>query len=388
MIGAPRTVLLVDDDAAARLLYARSLPGALPEFQIVTAPNGAEALAVLAERPIEVLVTDLHMPVMDGFQLLAHVRERYPNLGVVVLSSMPPEQVARTAPNLATYRRVPKPVPPAALAAHVRAAAEERVRGHIAEAPLAPLLHLLAIERSTCALLVRSGARKGRLHFRDGELVNAYAFELDRDGEAAARYLLAWDRASVDFERSLHNHVRTVRTPLDELLLDVARERDERTRDASAGPSDEPDASAGPSVEAPSLVAPRPPVVSPLTAVGSDARPIATPATSAAGDATAVTSRLDHALGALADAFAALRQRSRALPGQLDPTLREAEAAAQRPLVAIAGPGDPAHEVDTRLAELARRLAERAAHLERAALDTPAAAPTWAATRAATRSNR
>ena len=101
-------------------------------------------------------------------------------------------------------------------------------------APLAPLLHLLQLERSTCSLLVRSGARKGRLHFRAGELVNAYAFELDVDGEAAARHLLAWERATIDFERSLHNHVRGIHTPLAELLLDVAREQDERERDRTA----------------------------------------------------------------------------------------------------------------------------------------------------------
>lgn len=337
MIQAPRTVLVVDDDAAARRLYELTLAPQLPEFAIVVAENGAEALEVLAAQPVEVMVTDLHMPVMDGFELLARVRERHPNVGVIVLSSMDPERVATSAPRLGSYRRVAKPISAADLAAQVRAAAEERVRGHIAEAPLAPLLQLLQLERSTCALLVRSGTRKGRLHFRNGELVNAYAFELDKDGEAAARHLLAWDRATVDFERSLHNHVRRIHTPLAELLLDVAREHDEfRRGPARSAPSTRPDAAAAPS-------------------------------------------DLDAALGRLSSALGHLRARGASVADRLAPAHAAAEDAAARGLM----PTAPMHvqAPDARLAELASHLAERAQVLGDAlAADAPRT-PTWSEAR-------
>jgi CheY-like chemotaxis protein len=342
MIQAPRTVLVVDDDEAARKLYAVSLARHLPEFAIVVVEHGAAALEVLAARPVEVLVTDLHMPVMDGFELLANVRERHPNLGVIVLSSMDPERVADSAPRLGSYRRVAKPITAADLAAQVRAAAEERVRGHIAEVPLAPLLQLLQLEGSTCSLLVRSGARKGRLHFRNGELVNAYAFELDVDGEAAARHLLAWERATVDFERSLHNHVRGIRTPLAELLIDVAREQDERAHEQDERGRDRVAARA----------------VHPTATAPSD---------------------LDAALARLSTALGSLRDRGAAVAQHLAPARAVAEEAAARsddPHAAL-----PAVEatqmLDARLAELARHLAERARVLgDDLAADVPAA-PTW-----------
>ena len=351
MIQAPRTVLVVDDDAVARTLYERALAPHLPEFALVIVDHGAAALEVLAARPVEVLVTDLHMPVMNGFELLAHVRERHPNMGVIVLSSMDPEHVADSAPRLGSYRRVLKPIAPADLAAQVRAAAEERVQGHIAEVPLAPLLQLLQLEGSTCSLLVRSGARKGRLHFRNGELVNAYAFELDTDGEAAARHLLAWERATVDFERSLHNHVRSVRTPLAELLIDVAREQDERDRDRTAGVAPEPRAQAA---------APVAPATAPAPA------PTPTPTLGAALD------RLSSALGAL-------RARGSAVAEQLEPARSLAVEAERRhvdpraPLPTV----ESARVLDARLADLARHLAERAHVLgDDLAADLPPA-PTW-----------
>lgn len=334
MIRTPRTVLVVDDDAAARRLYELTLATHLPEFALVVVEHGVAALEVLAAQPVEVMVTDLHMPVMDGFELLARVRERHPNLGVIVLSSMDPERVAASAPRLGSYRRVAKPISPADLAAQVRAAAEERVRGHIAEVPLAPLLQLLELERSTCSLLVRSGARKGRLHFRDGALVNAYAFELDVDGEAAARHLLAWDRATIDFERSLHNHVRGVHTPLATLLIDVARERDELERD----------------------------------------RHDPTPhATHRAADSAP---NLDLALGRLSSALADLRDRGTRVAERLEPARATAADAARRGHATHA-PALQAPALDAGLAELARHLAARAAVLgDPSALEGPPT-PTW-----------
>lgn len=338
MIQAPRTVLVVDDDATARRLYELTLAPHLPEFTIVLVEHGAAALEVLAAQPVEVLVTDLQMPVMDGFELLARVRERHANLGVIVLSNMDPDLVADSAPRLGSYRRVAKPIAAADLAAQVRAAAEERVRGHIAEVPLAPLLQLLQLERSTCSLLVRSGARKGRLHFRTGELVNAYAFELDADGEAAARHLLAWERATVDFERSLHNHVQRIHTPLAELLIDVAREQDEHDRDATSA-------------------SPRP---------SYDATP---------------PHDLDAALGRLSSALGDLRARGTAVAAHLTPARAAAEDAARRGgLEATAAPV-PDLAPDARLAELARHLAERARVLgDEPGADLPAT-PTWIAAR-------
>ncbi len=336
MIQAPRTVLVVDDDAAARRVYELTLASQLPEFAIVIVKHGAEALEVLAAQPVEVMVTDLHMPIMDGFELLARVRERHPNLGVIVLSSMDPERVATSAPRLGSYRRVAKPIAAAELAAQIRAAAEERVRGHIAEVPLAPLLQLLQLERSTCSLLVRSGTRKGRLHFRAGELVNAYAFELDVDGESAARHLLAWERATIDFERSLHNHMQHIHTPLAELLIDVAREQDELRRDQDA-PTD-PDR---------------------------------------AGEVAATNpSSLDAALGRLSSALGGLRAQGTTVAGRLAPARTAAEDAVQRGLTPTA---PPMHVpmLDARLAELARHLAERADVLgEELAAEHPPI-PTW-----------
>jgi CheY-like chemotaxis protein len=234
VISSPKTVLVADDEYAVRRLMQEGLPFHLPEFEVAAVADGQEAIDYLSSRPVDVVVTDIAMPVKDGFAVLAHVRNHHPNLPVVVLTAADVEGIHRDAPRLGVLRVVQKPASAAQVARHVLDARAETVRGRMTGVPLTTLLQLLQLERKTCSLFVRSGERRGRLHFRSGELVNAYAFELDRDGEEAARYLLALDDVTIDFERSLHNHLRRIHTPLATLLIDVVRTADEQRRDAEA----------------------------------------------------------------------------------------------------------------------------------------------------------
>jgi YesN/AraC family two-component response regulator len=65
----------------------RMLRAAEPDWLISTANNGREALAKLAGQKADVVVTDLHMPVMDGFQLLAQLERSHPETIRIVHSS-------------------------------------------------------------------------------------------------------------------------------------------------------------------------------------------------------------------------------------------------------------------------------------------------------------
>lgn len=231
-----KTVLVVDDEPSVRTLLREALPRHLEGFSVATAVNGVEAINYMRSQRVDVLVTDVHMPVMDGFELLAYVRNHHPNMPVVVLSVMAPEDVEAGAPGLGVLRVLRKPASPAHIARHVSEASNDIVKGRMTGVPLVSLLELMRTERKSCSLLVRSGDEKGRLHFLSGELVNAYAFSLDVDGEEAARHLLGLDIVTIDFERSLHNHERRIDTPMTTLLLEVATLRDEeRHRSGSDG---------------------------------------------------------------------------------------------------------------------------------------------------------
>jgi DNA-binding NarL/FixJ family response regulator len=68
-------ILLVDDDRLLLASIARILRVERPQWELATAQDGAEALRILRTDPVDLLVTDLHMPGVDGMALLAAVRE-------------------------------------------------------------------------------------------------------------------------------------------------------------------------------------------------------------------------------------------------------------------------------------------------------------------------
>lgn len=80
-------VMVVDDSAVVRGLISRQL-SADPAISVVaTAANGELALAELNKRPIDVIVLDVEMPVMDGMAALAEIRIRYPTVKVLMAST-------------------------------------------------------------------------------------------------------------------------------------------------------------------------------------------------------------------------------------------------------------------------------------------------------------
>lgn len=77
-------ILYVDDEKANRVVFQQSLIG---DFNIVTAVDGPNALEILEQREVAVVVTDMRMPAMDGEQLLRIVRERWPQTIRIVVTA-------------------------------------------------------------------------------------------------------------------------------------------------------------------------------------------------------------------------------------------------------------------------------------------------------------
>lgn len=72
------TVLVVDDDASTRFVLSRSLEGL--GLRAVTAEDGVDVPPLLARQRFDLLVVDLYMPGMNGFELLRRIRRPVPGL--------------------------------------------------------------------------------------------------------------------------------------------------------------------------------------------------------------------------------------------------------------------------------------------------------------------
>ena len=83
-------VLLVDDDPSIRDLLSRQLEKA--GFQAIHAEDGIDALVKLRDTLPKVIISDLQMPRMSGFEFIGVVRRRFPTIPVVALSGSIPSE--------------------------------------------------------------------------------------------------------------------------------------------------------------------------------------------------------------------------------------------------------------------------------------------------------
>lgn len=110
-----QTILVADDSVTARMIIKRCLEIAgLSEAQFLEARDGTEALELARNNSVDLLITDLNMPKMDGVSLLKHVKTspRLSQLPVIVISSLTNPAKREELLNLGASAILGKPVSP------------------------------------------------------------------------------------------------------------------------------------------------------------------------------------------------------------------------------------------------------------------------------------
>ena len=88
-----KTILIVDDDELILELTSRFFDNSPIGLTVLTAVNGAEAIAVLKATKVDLVLTDLKMPVMDGFKLLAYLSDKHPDIKKIAMTGLQSEEV-------------------------------------------------------------------------------------------------------------------------------------------------------------------------------------------------------------------------------------------------------------------------------------------------------
>ena len=111
MVPSSITILCVDDEETPRTL--RKLILQKQGYQVVTATSGAEALDRLADEiqpRLAAVLSDINMPGMDGLQLLGEIKQRRPDLPVMMVSAYGDDERRRRAAELGAVEFITKPV--------------------------------------------------------------------------------------------------------------------------------------------------------------------------------------------------------------------------------------------------------------------------------------
>jgi CheY-like chemotaxis protein len=244
-----KTLLLVEPDSATRDYLALGVSGMTDEMRVVTARQGEEAARVLASGEVDILVTELIMPVMDGFELLTYVLDEFPSIEIVVMGEPGWGRTEQALTADGTFRFLAKPLAAGDLADAVRGILAQPATGRLRGLSLPGFLQLLHTERRSCALSVRSRNRKARLQLTEGELVEASFQGLG--GKEALFEVLSWTAPDIEVEDAGDPPARPMDESLPSLLLEAALRQDHVERPVTGGAN-------GSEVPAPGLAASEP----------------------------------------------------------------------------------------------------------------------------------
>ena len=80
-----KNILIVDDDESVRFILQTALEKML-KFAVSTAEDGIAGINAMQNREIDLVITDLNMPRMDGFELIREIRSHFPKVRIIVIS--------------------------------------------------------------------------------------------------------------------------------------------------------------------------------------------------------------------------------------------------------------------------------------------------------------
>ena len=275
------SVLIVDDEPLFRRSVRDLLASRRPALELLVAGDGREALEILSRREVDLVLTDVRMPEIDGVALVGRLSARPRWIPVIVITAHGTPTLRDRVLGGGALRFLEKPLDVDEL---LRALDDLLVdgAGHLAGVTAAGVAQLVALEGKTCRLRLRPvrGEVHASLFFEAGTLVDAQYESLV--GADAALQILAWGSCVVDVG-PLGQHRGSVHLPLHHLMIEAARLADEAGRDVDAldGPLELDEHAFDRAFAAVSSLPPRPPsdrATSPVVPASPRA-PIVSPAT-------------------------------------------------------------------------------------------------------------
>ncbi|HTU58932.1 MAG TPA: response regulator [Polyangiales bacterium] len=231
-------VLVVDDNAKYRELAAKTMTDA--GFEVITANNGFEGLSAALKHQPSMVLTDINMPGMDGWQLLRMIRARptLRRLPVIFLTDMTDEEQRLRGYELGVDDYVVKPFTEVELIARVERILERSrmnedtsndMRGALAKMPVTSLLAFAELERRSGVLQLENDGERATLHLRDGAImrIDLSATHDQLTGIKRIFHVLDWTGGHFELSSADVFVEDTMGIPTSFALLEHARRRDE-----------------------------------------------------------------------------------------------------------------------------------------------------------------
>lgn len=223
-----KKVLVVDDEETLTWSMTKTLNKDRERYELAVANTGREALQTLQENRIDVVVTDIRMPDINGLDLLSKIREKYPETKVIIMTAYGSPEVQKEATKRGSYYYIEKPFEISDVRALILKALEEKIRGFVGQVFILQLVDIIqmgCLGKFTMSLTVATDDEEGLIYFRNGDIIHAETG--DSEGQEALYAMLGWKEGRFTTQMGLSASKETITDRWEHLLLEGMRRRDE-----------------------------------------------------------------------------------------------------------------------------------------------------------------
>ncbi|MCP4214627.1 MAG: response regulator, partial [bacterium] len=219
-------ILIVDDDHTFLLSVSEGLRSHDAAFNVLTAENGKEALTALKSTSIDLVVTDIKMPEMGGFELLAYMSKYFKGIPIIVITAFGTPEIEKSLQGMNAVQYLEKPLDFNVLVDMIYDGLKAGAGGYIKGISLPSILQVIVMEKENCSLTIRSRAGEGRLYFENGALLDAATG--DKVGTDAALEIVIWKDVEIEIDKKCSRCTPTIDKSLDYIIIEGHRRKDEK----------------------------------------------------------------------------------------------------------------------------------------------------------------
>lgn len=225
-----KNVLVVDSDPVMLQTLISLLKSQGEFLSVLASVSSNKAIELLQEKPIDIVISAIHFPKVDGFRLVAKLAKDYPSIKVIIMTKNSHPLLRASIKRFSSAIHFDQSQDISMLTKRVFTELQIDYGGRVRGINLSSFLQMMELERCTCTLRVTSRDLTGSLWLNNGELIAAKS--QTAEGKEAALDIFTWKNVFIDIDYAPYEVDRQISIPLMMLMLESSQRYDE-TRNTS-----------------------------------------------------------------------------------------------------------------------------------------------------------
>ncbi len=223
-----KKVLIVDDEETLTWSMAKSLSRDRDKYEVMIANNGKEALLLLKGSHVDLVISDIRMPDINGLDLLVMIKKEYPETKVIIMTAYGSSDVQKEANQRGSLFYIEKPFEISDIRKIILdlIGKKKGFQGKVVGLQLTDIIQMNCLSRLTTALIVTRNGEKGVIYFNEGEVVHAECGE--QKGTEAFYSILGWQEGEFVSNIGFVPPVQTIYQTWEHLLVEAMRRDDDK----------------------------------------------------------------------------------------------------------------------------------------------------------------